>query len=607
MNKTLTLNYIVKPIKFEKINDEFTKCHCYIMALGKNRNYSYFTKEAVQNAIPTLFDIPVVAHIKTKADGTPYVGAHDRQLVVDDDGVQLIDQTCPFGLVPEGSNPTFEDVTESDGTIATYLTADIILWSGRYPIMDAKSNDPSTYFNQSMEIVINSCEPLVEDNNYMNITDFTFSALCLLGRDENDPEYNSEPCFPSARVTPLQYSLNDNFKKEFSLMMNEFKKISTKDGDNKLSENKEEKEFSVGDKLGTADKIDIDNTKDSAKNSDSWKNPGATFLNKCLKASNHEALVKEAYAVVPADVSGDVSINDVGYPHHDIVDGKMIVDVAGVEAAYKRAMQQKLTGAPMDHINKHRKELGLDTKDENKDNTRNKTKFSCTMNQMRDALNNVLPNTTQYDDDGNCIDEVDYWVVDFDDKYVYVERYHWTATDNDHQYGRFSYTFDQNSVTATLTSDFEEMYLMWLTADQKAEIDQQNSNYTKLQTEFEEYKKNYSTPEKDVEELRSYKNQKVAEERQANVDAIFAKSEFEILKDNKEFNDFKANVGDMSLEDIETKCFAIYGKVKAQEKANFSANKPVAKVPVFVKVKVDQTPSVDSAPYGGLFEEYKEK
>ena len=543
MNKTLTLNYIVKPIKFEKINDEFTKCHCYIMALGKNRNFSYFTKEAVQNALPTLFDIPVVAHIKVKADGTPYTGAHDRQLVIDDDGVQLIDQTVPFGLVPESSNPIFEDVTESDGTIATYLTADIILWSGRYPIMDAKSSDPSTYFNQSMEISINTYEPLAEDNHYTNIIDFSFSALCLLGRDTEDPEYNSEPCFPSARVTPMQYSLNDNFKKEFSLMMNEFKKISVKDGDkglveNKDSVNKDKQEFSVGDKLGTEDKIDIDDTKDSAKNSDSWENPGDTFLNKCLKASNHEALVKEAYAVVPDDVSGDVSINDVGYPHHDIVDGKMVVDVAGVEAAYKRAMQHKLTGAPMDHINKHRKELGMD-----KEN-----------NQLNQSEKKV----------------------------------------------------EQNAEKQDKSSEFEKKdQEVKDVIDYKVEYEKVKENYTKLQTEFDEYKNNYSTPDKDVEELRTYKADKLASEHQAQIDAIFAKSEFEALKNNKEFNDFKANVGDMSLEDIETKCFAIYGKAQVQEKANFSVNKSVEKVPVVVKV--DQTPSIDSSPYGGLFEEYKDK
>ena len=526
MNKILTLNYIVKPIKFEKINDEFTKCHCYIMALGKNRNFSYFTKDAVQNAIPTLFNIPVVAHIKTKADGTPYTGAHDRQLIIDDDGVQLVDQTVPFGLVPESSNPVFEDVTESDGTIATYLTADIILWSGRYSIMDAKSDDPSTYFNQSMEITINTYEPLAEDNNYTNITDFTFSALCLLGRDIKNPEYNSEPCFPSARVTPIQYSLNDNFKKEFSLMMNEFKKISVKDGDKGLAENNNMQEFSVGDKLGTEDKIDIDNTKDSAKNSNSWKNPGATFLNKCLKASNHKALVKEAYAVIPNDVSGDVSINDVGYPHHDIVDGKMVVDVAGVEAAYKRAKQQGVTGDTMDHIEKHRKELGLDKQD-----------------------NSLIEN---------------------DDKKV-------------------------EKLEDTKAKD---------TVDYKAEYEKIQANYTKLQTEFEEYKKDYATPEKDVDELRTYKANKTAAEHQAQIDAIFAKSDFESLKDNKEFIDFKTNVGDMSLEDIENKCYAILGKVTAKSKANFSVKKPNENSSVVVKV--DTTPSSDNAPYGGLFEEYKE-
>lgn len=543
MNKTLTLNYIVKPIKFEKINDEFTKCHCYIMALGKNRNYSYFTKDAVQNAIPTLFNIPVVAHIKTKADGTPYTGAHDRQLVIDDDGVQLIDQTVPYGLVPESSDPTFEDVTEADGTVATYLTANIILWSGRYPIMDAKSDDSSTYFNQSMEITIDSYTPLVEDNNYMNITDFTFSALCLLGRDENDPEYNSEPCFPSAKVTPLQYSLNDNFKKEFSLMMNEFKKISSKDGDNKLSEiensvNKKTEEFSVGDKLGTGNSITIDNSKGSAVNSKSWTAPSAIFLNKCLKASNHEALVKEAYAVVPNDISGDVSINDVGYPHHDIKDGKMVVDIAGVEAAYKRAMQQKLTGTPMDHINKHRKELGMDKE----------------KNQLNKPENEVEQNAEEQNKPS-----------EFENKNKEVEN----------------------------------------TIDYKAEYEKVKGNYTKLQTEFDEYKKNYSTPEKDVAELRTYKADKLASEHQAQIDAIFAKSDFESLKDDKEFTDFKANVGDTALEDIENKCYAILGKVTAKSKANFSAQKPVEKVPVVVKV--DNTPSSDSAPYGGLFDEYKDK
>ena len=602
------------PITFSIVNTVDTKDTRFlnvtidVLHTGVNYNGSIFNKDVVDNNADSIKNTPILGYIKMEdGNGNPDdFQAHEYNLVINDETgtYQYVYAGHSFGVIPESCNPRWVTKVSSDGQTRDYFEVDGLLWTKFDKAIDIFKRDKVK--GQSMELDPDSMEGVENKDGTFTFTNFKFDGCCIL----STTDASIQPAMIDSNVTAnfsktLAQEIKDRLN-EYQIAMNFNKnKDFSKDGDKGLAENKNKQEFSVGDKLGTEDKIDIDDTKDSAKNSDSWKNPGATFLNKCLKASNHEALVKEAYAVVPDDVSGDVSINDVGYPHHDIVDGKMVVDVAGVEAAYKRAMQQKLTGAPMDHINKHRKELGLDTKDDNKDNTKINSKFSCTMNQMRDTLNNVLPNTTQYDDDGNCIDEVNYWVADFDDKFVYVERYHWTATDNDHEYGRFSYTFDQNSVTATLTSDFEEMYLMWLTADQKAEIDKQNSNYTKLQTEFDEYKKNYSTPEKDVEELRTYKADKLASEHQAQIDAIFAKSDFESLKDNKEFTDFKANVGNTTLEDIENKCYAILGKVIVKSKANFSAQKPVEKVPVVVKV--DNTPSSDSAPYGGLFDEYKDK
>ena len=232
-----------------------------------------------------------------------------------------------------------------------------------------------------------------------------------------------------------------------------------------------------------------------------------------------------------------------------------------------------------------------------------KSTFSTTYNQKRDALRNALDSDVTLDADGNVISEICYYVMDFDDQYAYVEKDSWDNEGNfDETYGRYTYTFDDKTLTATITS---EMIITWLTVDEKAALDAERGNYTKLQAEFDEYKKNYSTPEKDVAELRTYKADKLASEHQAQIDAIFAKSDFETLKDNKEFTDFKANVGDTALEDIENKCYAILGKVTAKSKANFSAQKPVENVPVVVKV--DNTPSSDSAPYGGLFDEYKDK
>ena len=258
LDKNLTLYYTVKPISFEKINDEFTKLRCYIMALGKNRNYSYFSKEAVEAALPTLFNIPVVAHIKKADDGHWYVGSHDRQIVIDDSGISVNDLTIPYGVVAESCNPEFVEITESNGIKATYLVADIILWTGRYPnILEAKSQDENILFNQSMEIGISGWKLLEEDKSYSDIFDFGFSALCLLGRDLENPEYHSEPCFPSASVVPTEFNIGDKFKQEFEIMKYELKKLNLNQSSHYEVDIKQNNQNGEGEKKPLDEKLEL--------------------------------------------------------------------------------------------------------------------------------------------------------------------------------------------------------------------------------------------------------------------------------------------------------------------------------------------------------------
>ena len=51
MDKSIFVEIGFKPFSTQKINDQFTMCKCYVMALGKNRNFSHFTKEAVDSAV----------------------------------------------------------------------------------------------------------------------------------------------------------------------------------------------------------------------------------------------------------------------------------------------------------------------------------------------------------------------------------------------------------------------------------------------------------------------------------------------------------------------------------------------------------------------------
>lgn len=111
----------------------------------------------------------------------------------------------------------------------------------------------------------------------------------------------------------------------------------------------------------TLDKIEIDNSKESAVSGSSWSNPGRSLYDPILEASNSESLVNEAYLVVE-DGYKDAPSEKLKYPHHKIKDGKLVVDVSGVKAAFQRASQMGIVeGKVKAHLEKHYKELGLDT------------------------------------------------------------------------------------------------------------------------------------------------------------------------------------------------------------------------------------------------------
>ena len=215
---SITFKAKVKPIK--PVNEEFTLCKAYVMGLGVNRNFSYISREATDAALPTLGYCPVVGHLIRKEDGTYYMGSHDYTITED---WELKSITVPYGVVVEDSFD-YEDVEEFGETV-TYLTANIILWTGRYEDLNSAIYSDDFYFNQSMEINPKQWRNYKEDSNYTDIVDYSFSALCLLGKADSEStnghtgeNEHSEPCFISASVIPIEFS-----KSEFAEAMNEMK------------------------------------------------------------------------------------------------------------------------------------------------------------------------------------------------------------------------------------------------------------------------------------------------------------------------------------------------------------------------------------------------
>lgn len=214
---------------FEVLNEDFTRCRCSIFYTGRNRNYSDITEAALDKFISRkgYANIPVVAHLMKDDDGNFYVGSHDRKIILSNEGIDFIDETIPYGVIPEDCNPSKDLITEKSGIQRKYFSVDVILWSHRFPIMEASYND-EIYFNQSMEIVFDSCE--TDSDGYVVVHDFHMSALCLLnkrdssGTDGNNK--NQEPCFESSQVK--KFSIDESkFKQNFELMLEKLKQYES--------------------------------------------------------------------------------------------------------------------------------------------------------------------------------------------------------------------------------------------------------------------------------------------------------------------------------------------------------------------------------------------
>ena len=245
------IDMTAKFTNFQVINKDFTRCRCNVFYTGRNRNYSDITEEALQKFIARkgYANVPVVAHLMKDDEGKYYIGGHDSKIVIDNNGIELVNECVPFGVIPEDCNPSMDLITEHSGEQRKYFSVDIVLWTHRYPIMEAAYSD-EIYFNQSMEVFFEDCK---YDNDYVVVNDFSMSALCLLRRSM-DANENIEPCFESSRVKAFSID-TDKFKQNFELMLEKLKQYES-DGttttvqNNVTNEpNKEEKKFMDLEKL----------------------------------------------------------------------------------------------------------------------------------------------------------------------------------------------------------------------------------------------------------------------------------------------------------------------------------------------------------------------
>lgn len=225
------------PSSIKQLNNQFALVDILLCYHGNNRNMTFMSKEVIESALPSLYGIPIVGEYIYLDDGSQDFGSHGGKIIISDKGIKFEDTTKPYGFVTKDAveSAKWVTITEKDGfTKHEYLELKgCVIWQKRYEEVSALLDKN---YGQSMEISIN--KGYYNEDNYFVIEDMTFSAACILGSNPDGTDV--EPCFESACIG-RHYEL-DSFKKEFTLMLDEYKKLN-------LEPEKEEKKFMDLEKL----------------------------------------------------------------------------------------------------------------------------------------------------------------------------------------------------------------------------------------------------------------------------------------------------------------------------------------------------------------------
>lgn len=209
-NKKLKLDFEMTIFDVVDLNKSFASAKVLIAYTGRNRNYSDIGKQAFIDALPSIKNIPLVGRYDVDKDD---FGGHDIKVINKEDGINIVNATIPFGVVPESANQWFE-TRIINGEEKECLFTDVVLWKRQHGYEHIASVGT---LGQSMEINIDSY--VIDSDGYCIIDKFQFEALTILGDDVI-------PCFENACVQMYSNEIVSDFKLQFSEMLREFKELN---------------------------------------------------------------------------------------------------------------------------------------------------------------------------------------------------------------------------------------------------------------------------------------------------------------------------------------------------------------------------------------------
>ncbi|NFH00795.1 hypothetical protein FC831_10795 [Clostridium botulinum] len=256
----------INNIIFEKIKDfedqehdtRFMQAKIWVLNLGNNYNGSSFTKEVVEQAIPSIYNTPILAYIEKNKEGELDVSDHRETLEKDKDGNYTLSyKGKAIGVIPESTETKFEKRLCDDGIEREYLTCTGLIWTKWDEVNDVFKKE--NIKNHSMELNPDSIKYHFKDGVCV-FDEFKFDGCCAI---------SVQPaCINSTIEVNFSASDNKSIAKEIENKLNQFNKYFNKKEDDIVEDNKEKEELKNEEENTTIKTPKENNSKEDSQKED---------------------------------------------------------------------------------------------------------------------------------------------------------------------------------------------------------------------------------------------------------------------------------------------------------------------------------------------------
>ena len=530
-------------------DDTLLFCTVKLMHSGENRNHSNVTDEALTKAAKGLAYKPILANFMEYTDeetGETLKDFTSHDMIINDDGTAtyLEKQVGCF----TADEPYFEVEEETGHNFLYGICAIPREYTDTCSIIERKNGTKI-----SVELAVNSME-FDASKKVLNLTDVVILGATLLGKDPKTLKDVGEG-MKNARLDIADFSTKNNsifadYKNQMIELQERLEKLETacfnKDQNNGQNNNTEEG----------------GNNEDMDKFNELLSKYGKTaedidFEYEGLTDEELEAKFEEVFGEKKPEE--DDNSDDNGSDGEPSDEGEGSSDTE--DDTDTGVKEDNACGGGSGSTKKKKKNAEEPVEDMVRT-------FTVSHEDIRYALYNLLDTVSMDDNDWYCITSV------FDDYFVYES---WNG-------GKiFGQKYTKENDNVAFEGDRYELFREYITADEKAQLDDMRSNYSSI-----------------VEELNTYKSAEIYADKMTVFDD-------EAYADYLETDEFKALMSDESVnqyskEELAEKADATLGKLVKKNKTFSFASTETKKRVNRVAFNAEKETEDTYKPYGDLFD-----